>query len=1183
MPRAGAVWVDVLPNMSGFGRQLEREIGEPVARAGSTAGQAGGESLMAGMKGKMLAGAAVAGAAAGAVLVKGIEEAVDKQKATGKLKAQLGLSAADAKKAGAAAGKLFTSTVTESVDEGAAAVRATMAAGLAPPKATTKQLAEISTKVQDLSTLFEVDLGQAANAAGQAVKTGLAKTSTEALDVMYRGFQVMGPRADDLADTFNEYSTIFRSLGLDMKTVTGLFSQGMKAGARDTDVVADALKEFQIRTTDGSKASAEGFKLLGMNATDATAAFAKGGAGAAAGLQTVLDKLRNIKDPVDRNAAAVALFGTKAEDLGQALFSLDPSKAVADLGQVGGAAKRAGDDLRNNAGVPFEQFKRRALMVVGDAAAKYVLPRLVEFGRVLNSDVLPKVKSFASFVDTSVVPVVKDIGGAFMAGARWVKEYGVWFAPLAVAIGGVTLALSANAIATGITMGVLGAYSLAIRGAAAVTRGWAAAQALFNAVMALNPITLIIIGVVALGAALVVAYKKSETFRNIVNGAWTAIKAGWDVVWAAIKPGVDNFMVGLRAVGAAASWLWGVLQPVFGYIWTAIKILATIYGVLLIGPWIVGFKLIGATASWLWGSVLSPVFTWIGEKAVWLWSTMIKPAWDGIMGGIKAVGARASWLWSNVFSPVLGWIGDKALWLWTQKIKPAWNFIQVGVGLVGGKIKELWSSYAQPVFQWVGDKAAWLWDKALRPAFDAGKKGVAAFGEAFDKAKDAIGKAWSKVEGIARKPVKFIIERVYNGGIVPVWNKVAKVFGAPTIEKQSLEGFSRGGVNILSGQSSYRDGDDQLVPLRRGEGIAVSEAMRDPYERSRLLAVNDAAMHGKSLRPFQGQGFAKGGIFDWVKGAASKGVDLAKSGVSWLKDGVKASAEAGLNSVVRPLLDKISGSASVYRDMVTGIPKRMIKSIIGYSGRADSAMEKAGIGGPAFKKGLAWARTQAGKKYQWGGNGNPSWDCSGFMSAIESVIRGQSPHRRWATGAFSGATAPPGWVLGARSPFTIGITNAGVGHTAGTINGTNVESRGGDGVVVGARARSYMDPLFTHRYGLKGFARGGRPRVGAWAMVGEDGPELMRFGGPAQVYDTDTSRALVGAGMVQNMAASGAVRGRAPAPGGPGVVPASRGTAQGQQAGDTYNFYPRTLDMTVSDLDVLQRRRDALARVGRPK
>ncbi|MGW1219461.1 phage tail tape measure protein [Streptomyces californicus] len=1170
MPRAGAVWVDVLPNMSRFGAQLDREIGEPVARASNAAGQAGGEGLMSGMKGKVLAGATAVGVAAGAVLMKGIEEAVAKQKATGKLKAQLDLSAADAKKAGAAAGKLYGSTVTESVDEAAAAVRATMSAGLAPPKATTKQLAEISTKVQDMATLFEVDLGQAANAAGQAVKTGLAKNSTEALDVMYRGFQIMGPRADDLADTFNEYSTIFRSLGLDMKTVTGLFSQGMKAGARDTDVLADALKEFQIRTTDGSTASADAFELLGMSAKKSTAMFAAGGAGAAKGLQTVLDKLRNMKDPVDRNAAAVGLFGTKAEDLGEALFKLDPSKAVADLGKVGGAAKRAGDDLRDNAQAKFEAFKRRGLMFLGDVTAKYVLPRI---------------ETFIKFLDQNAVPVVRTISDGFMTGVRWVKEYGAWVAPLAVAIGGVTLAMTASSIATGITIGVMSAYSLMSRGIIAVTRGWAAAQALLNGVLALNPITLIVIGIAALGAALVVAYQKSETFRSIVTGVWSAIQTGWAALWAFLKPGVDALMAGLRAIGAAASWLWTtVLSPVFGWIGTAAKILATVIGVALVVPAMLAFKVLGAVGKWLWDNALGPAFRAIGAGAVWLWTNAIKPAWEGIKTGIRAVGAVASWLWRSVFSPVLGWIGDKAVTLWQSRIRPTFTLFRAGIGVLGAKIRELWSTYVAPTFQWIGDKASWLYTHGIKPPIDKAKAIANSFGLAFKAGAKVVGDAMNSIKEKAKKPVAYVIDVVYNRGIRGVWNEIADIFGAPKLD--AFKGFARGGV--LAGQSSYRQGDDQLVPLRRGEGIAVSEAMRDPYERKRLLAVNDAAMHGKSLRPFQGGGFAKGGIFDWVKGAASKGVDLAKSGVGWLKDGVKASAVSGLNSVVKPLIDKIAGSASLYRDMIRGIPERMIKEIVGYSGKADSKLGAAGVGGGTFKKALSWARTQNGLPYQWGGNGNPSWDCSGFMSAIESVIRGQRPHRRWATGSFSGATAPPGWVLNARSPFQIGITNAGVGHTAGVINGTHVESRGGDGVIVGPRARSYKSSLFTHRYGLKikGYADGGRPRRGEIGWVGEDGPELRVFDGRSRIIDHATSMRIasqVGAGRVAGMTRP--LASPAPAtPQGRTVVAAPR--QQGQQAragGDTYNFYPRTLDMTVGDLDALQRRRDALDRAGRPR
>jgi hypothetical protein len=45
-----------------------------------------------------------------------------------------------------------------------------------------------------------------------------------------------------------------------------------------------------------------------------------------------------------------------------------------------------------------------------------------------------------------------------------------------------------------------------------------------NLAMSLNPVSLIVIGIVALGAALVVAYKKFEGFRTIVNAVFGAIK-----------------------------------------------------------------------------------------------------------------------------------------------------------------------------------------------------------------------------------------------------------------------------------------------------------------------------------------------------------------------------------------------------------------------------------------------------------------------------------------------------------------------------------------------------------------------------------------------------------------------------------------------------------------------------------
>lgn len=65
----------------------------------------------------------------------------------------------------------------------------------------------------------------------------------------------------------------------------------------------------------------------------------------------------------------------------------------------------------------------------------------------------------------------------------------------------------------------------------ALTVAGTAIMGAFNAVMAMNPIVLVVLAVVALTAALVLAYQKSETFRNIVQqaGQVAANAIGWVV------------------------------------------------------------------------------------------------------------------------------------------------------------------------------------------------------------------------------------------------------------------------------------------------------------------------------------------------------------------------------------------------------------------------------------------------------------------------------------------------------------------------------------------------------------------------------------------------------------------------------------------------------------------------------
>lgn len=68
-------------------------------------------------------------------------------------------------------------------------------------------------------------------------------------------------------------------------------------------------------------------------------------------------------------------------------------------------------------------------------------------------------------------------------------------------------------------------YAASTKVAAVGSKVMAAGQWALNAAMSANPIGLVVIAVAALVGGFVLAYKKSETFRNVVNKAFNAVKS----------------------------------------------------------------------------------------------------------------------------------------------------------------------------------------------------------------------------------------------------------------------------------------------------------------------------------------------------------------------------------------------------------------------------------------------------------------------------------------------------------------------------------------------------------------------------------------------------------------------------------------------------------------------------------
>jgi hypothetical protein len=195
--------------------------------------------------------------------------------------------------------------------------------------------------------------------------------------------------------------------------------------------------------------------------------------------------------------------------------------------EFGGSAEAAGKTLPGQINILKESFSN----FMGEVVAK-VIPRLVALiGFFREHTTIAKLLG----------GVIAGTVGILLAAAAAMKVYG--------AITAVTTAFkwlfvtSVNA-----ETGAVIRASFASKLAAGAAKVWAAAQWLLNAALLANPIVLIVAGLVALGVALVLAWQKSETFRDIIIGTWEAIKGAAEAVWDFITDkigGAIDFMVNL--------------------------------------------------------------------------------------------------------------------------------------------------------------------------------------------------------------------------------------------------------------------------------------------------------------------------------------------------------------------------------------------------------------------------------------------------------------------------------------------------------------------------------------------------------------------------------------------------------------------------------------------------------------
>lgn len=388
-----------------------------------------------------------------------------------------------------------------------------------------------------------------------------------------------------------------------------------------------------------------------------------------------------------------------------------------------------------------------------------------------------------------------------------------------------------------------------------MTKGWealtwatklqAGAQAALNAVMAVNPIGLLVAAIAALVAAFVILWNKSEDFRNFWIGLWESIKTAVSGVWDSIIGffkgawdklvetwnGLTDFFVSAwekiqETYSRIASWInTNVFQPIKKFFEPVVKFFRD------------SFNIIKELADGCWKAIKaiwSVVSKWFNDNVIQPVKNVFKGLWDGISQaastaweGVKAVWAVVSkWFTDNVETPV------------KKVFTGIWDGIKTGAGQAWEGIKTAFSK----VSDWFKDTFSKAW-QAVKDVFSTG-------GKIFDGIKDGIVNAFKiVVNGIIKGINKVIkvpfdaingildkIKKVEIAGVKPFDGLITRLT-VPQIPELAQGGvLKRGQVGLLEG-----NGAEAIVPLENNRKwiAATAQALKSALSAEGIVGIHN--------------------------------------------------------------------------------------------------------------------------------------------------------------------------------------------------------------------------------------------------------------------------------------------------------------------------------------------------------